>query len=354
MGSENSCVRDNTVSMAKGVGILLMVMGHSGCPMYLLKVIYMFHIPLFFLLSGYCFKEKYISDWRTYIWRRVKGLYWPFVKWGVFFIVFHNVLCYIHINPQNALWGEHFYSGIGGNAMKMVTRIICWEPMLGGYWFLRELFLGSIIAYLTMRLMGMYRNYSWIVLVIVSILFREFDLVIFPQDIAISFLSFYAAAFVSFGYAMKNRLCSFRNSYCMIGLLFVIIVVCSVIYPRHEFFNQSSISMFPYLLTSTCGTLMVLLICKRLLGHETISRILVFCGNHSLTILTWHFLSFKLISLIMIFIYGLPVERLSDHPVIYMPPFWWVAYFLIGALCPILAFCWGDFLILKVKRIIKR
>lgn len=54
-------MRDDKVSITKGIGILLMVIAHAGLPEMFSRFIYMFHMPLFFFMSGYCFKEKYLS-----------------------------------------------------------------------------------------------------------------------------------------------------------------------------------------------------------------------------------------------------------------------------------------------------
>lgn len=44
--------------IAKGIGILLVVMGHLGIPPMLSNAIYLFHMPLFFILSGLLFAPK--------------------------------------------------------------------------------------------------------------------------------------------------------------------------------------------------------------------------------------------------------------------------------------------------------
>lgn len=44
--------RDNTWDAVKGIGIILMVVGHSGCPMVMHDFIYLFHMGLFFFVSG--------------------------------------------------------------------------------------------------------------------------------------------------------------------------------------------------------------------------------------------------------------------------------------------------------------
>lgn len=54
-------MRDDGVTIAKAIGILLMVAAHAGAPDVASRFIVMFHMPLFFFMSGYCFKEKYLS-----------------------------------------------------------------------------------------------------------------------------------------------------------------------------------------------------------------------------------------------------------------------------------------------------
>ena len=45
MNNEN---RLDWIDMVKGLGIILMVIGHTGAPDLLVKVIYGFHMPMFF------------------------------------------------------------------------------------------------------------------------------------------------------------------------------------------------------------------------------------------------------------------------------------------------------------------
>ena len=51
--------RNQSIDIAKAVGIILMVVGHfNGLPLWFEKWIFSFHMPLFFILSGYLFKPK--------------------------------------------------------------------------------------------------------------------------------------------------------------------------------------------------------------------------------------------------------------------------------------------------------
>lgn len=48
-----SCIRKRWIDIAKGIGIILMVIGHADAPRLLKNWIYGFHMPLFFIIAGY-------------------------------------------------------------------------------------------------------------------------------------------------------------------------------------------------------------------------------------------------------------------------------------------------------------
>ena len=43
------------IDVAKGIGIILVVIGHTNLPTLVMNLIYAFHVPLFFVLSGMVF-----------------------------------------------------------------------------------------------------------------------------------------------------------------------------------------------------------------------------------------------------------------------------------------------------------
>ena len=55
--------RSNVIDVFKGLGILLVILGHAwGVPNILQKLIYSFHMPAFFILSGYFFRVERASE----------------------------------------------------------------------------------------------------------------------------------------------------------------------------------------------------------------------------------------------------------------------------------------------------
>ncbi len=158
-------MRDDKVTIAKAIAIILMVFGHaiaylsdvkecsiSGLYGWTYDFIYMFHMPVFFFLAGYCFKEKYLSTPKVFFMKRVKGLYKPFVKWGLIFLLLHNMFCYLHIyNEEYGVPGlasvPYVWKDFAVHALHIVTRMTDAEHMLGGYWFLHTLFFASLIGF---------------------------------------------------------------------------------------------------------------------------------------------------------------------------------------------------------------
>jgi fucose 4-O-acetylase-like acetyltransferase len=46
------------IDVAKGIGIILVVVGHTNLPVVVMNAIYAFHVPLFFVLSGMVFNSN--------------------------------------------------------------------------------------------------------------------------------------------------------------------------------------------------------------------------------------------------------------------------------------------------------
>ena len=136
-----SCGHNAQVSIAKALGIVLMVMGHAGCPEYLHDFIYLFHMPLFFFLSAYFFRDaKVVDSAGQYVVRKFKNLHLPYIKWSIIFLLLHNLFCRIGFYDNSLSWQELFV-----NVKCSVRGMWQGERMLGAYWFLISLFWESLL-----------------------------------------------------------------------------------------------------------------------------------------------------------------------------------------------------------------
>lgn len=83
------CKRENWVDIAKGIGIILVVMGHACCPKLPHGIIYSFHMPLFFFLSGLFISRQCENDFLTYLRKNFRSLMLPYFYFNLISIIFH-------------------------------------------------------------------------------------------------------------------------------------------------------------------------------------------------------------------------------------------------------------------------
>lgn len=328
--------------MAKGIAIILMVLVHTCFSDYGGKLINMFHMPLFFLMSGYCFKDTYLDSFKNYAWKRIKGSYWPFVKWGLLFLALHNV--FFTLNIYNAEYG---YQGNVSNlytshdflqrTIYIVVGMQGNEQLLGGYWFLHSYFIASFI---TFGIVWLCRK-KWQlavgggILLIVSVLMTKFNLrvpfYVYDKDVL-------GASFMVMGYCYKQAGLKWENHIIPVMIIGVCLLVLGTAYWQCSMVGLVWTKTIPYTITAIAGTLMIFSLCKRLANLSFFQKSLSYIGDRTLSILTWHFLSFKIVSLVIIGIYGITITRLAEFPVIqeYSIKGWWILYITIGVTIPLL------------------
>jgi fucose 4-O-acetylase-like acetyltransferase len=66
------------IDIAKGIAILLMVLGHSSIPSFLSNLIWAFHMPLFFIASGWTTNWQK-TDFIGFTKRKIRTLLVPFI-----------------------------------------------------------------------------------------------------------------------------------------------------------------------------------------------------------------------------------------------------------------------------------
>lgn len=205
------------ISVAKAVCIILMVIGHSKCPDYVWKFIYLFHMPCFFIISGILFKMAYIdTPVSVFIKKKIKSLYKPFVTYAILFIVLHNLFFY-------AGWVVDLWS-LRDILFKSIQSLI-FLPVVtlqGGMWFVERLFFASIfvlvvIKFVKLRCLKLETCYGKaaiflsVLSIIVASVERSFDISVpyFGQ------LTMQASAYILAGIAIKQY--HFYRSY---GILY--------------------------------------------------------------------------------------------------------------------------------------
>ena len=158
--------------------------------------------------------------------------------------------------------------------------------------------------------------------------------------------AFSASLLIVIGYAFaKYKIKPFNN--WQIALVLILTLVGSFFRNNMEMalVSYSNKIFAPYLLIATLATWCFYSLFEKMHTAEgTCTNVLNYIGKNTLTILTWHFLTFKIVSLVIISIYDLPIARLAEFPVIYeyAEQGWWIAYFCVAiTTCCGLIYCNG-------------
>ncbi len=334
----NNATHRADVSIVKGLAIILMVIGHSAPPQSLFTFIYSFHMPLFFFTAGYMFKHKYIHDKRTFIWRRIKGIYWPFLKWCLLFLALHNVLSSFNIYNDYYSLQETLH-----NALRSVFFLDT-ELLLSGYWFLKDLFIAGIGSMFIFSIIHKACNSckklkgKELFLIYATIVFFIFLATIefLPPNRIFNIKTIKAFLFFITGYAF--RLSNIKLN-CSTGIVLVLIVLIET----QTFLAEENTSITSHgtlaiigFFNATIATIGLLSIAPHL--SKKVAKFLDYTGTKTFIILTWHFVALKLISVVKILVLDLPWASLSEFPVIHKDnSFFWIIYAIGGVSLPLLA-----------------
>lgn len=209
---------DQRIDIAKGIGMILLVMGHLlniDTPGF--KVIFAFHMPLFFFLSGYLFNGfKYCA--RDFFGIKISKLVWAYL----FFVSVGTMFCLVHRD-------------LGGAKRFVYTTFFYGQPSVNNnLWFLTTLILVTSIYYFLPKLSSV-KNYQFcMVIIICMILSYIFDYI--PQKYIPLKLNTLPLAFLFF--ACGNRIDSLNSligrpsKLINFGLALIVLLICSQLNSR--------------------------------------------------------------------------------------------------------------------------
>jgi len=319
------------VSIAKAIGIILMVTGHSGCPEYLHDFIYLFHMPLFYFLSAYFFRdEKVTKNCGQYVMRKFKNLYWPYVKWSFIFLLLHNVFYHVGFYDNSLTLSEIYV-----NAKCSIRGIWQGERMLGAYWFLISLFWESILFGLIIWMKHKIQcRYFDFIAVVVLFLVGYYAPINFPINREMVLLPIFYLGYLT----SKHKVdLSSSRSHLAIGLLFclpalaVMAVFIKIVVSQSLFYNP-----ILFLVGASLGIYLIMIISSKLVDTQ-VGSWLDRLGRATMSVLTFHFLSFKILTLLLIIIGIYPVATLAQWPVPSGHGYnnLWALYAVVGLLGPV-------------------
>lgn len=153
-------IRQNWIDWAKAIGIYLVVVGHCTFTNTNIEgFIYTFHMPLFFLISGFLYKKEKLSI-TLYLKKLTNRLLVPYLFINLLITIWELTKFIIRGNNEFILIKEQLY----GTLLGIPTKIIS-----GPTWFLLALFWCQLFMYIYIRLNKI--KYYSIVLMVSIIIF---------------------------------------------------------------------------------------------------------------------------------------------------------------------------------------
>lgn len=324
---------NETINIARGLAIIAMVLGHVlSKDNYWVCFIYKWHMPLFFLFSGFFFNVgKYKIG--PFCKRKMKTLYAPFVFWSFLYLCFHNFFARHGICATQVI----DYSQFKTFAFRIVTRMQQFEPLLGTFWFLTQLLFVNLFGYGIAKLVALFKtthenivNFLLVVVLCISaVLFSKFNVTIYYQ---INYVTLLATAFFFSGKLIHKVQPLGIVQFVISG---IILISCNNGF--HEMIDLRYKDILLYYLVAICGVICVYNVSQFLSNYSYIKECLAYIGKRSLSIMILHFSSFKIVSYLIVSYGNKPMPALSSHPVISdMGGQWIIAYIVVGIFLPLL------------------
>lgn len=289
------------IDIARGIGIILVIVGHTSSNSILVKAIYEFHMPLFFFVSGYLFNyARYENNFSLFVNTKVNRLLLPYfftciISYSLWYISYKTIKSYtftslsalstsptLSASPIDGLIS--IFYGNGASNHIFANYILYFNYAL---WFLICLFSANIIMYIFIK----YDNGNiklnivyCIIIVISGYIISKYIFLPWGIDIALVSLGF-----MYFGYLMKIK----NIIPTKLGYNGLYICILSTALFSLAFFMNDTVDMnwrlygnlFLFFMGAFSGIALLIIIALMLQSYGSINGILTFFGKSSLIIL---------------------------------------------------------------------
>lgn len=351
--------RLNYIDAAKGIGIILIVIGHAVTNSAstqgishprLLEFIAQFWIALFFFLSGLVFSEKHFHSPIKSSFQKIKSLYLPWLAFNLIAACLYNLF---------SRWGFYPAPRTPFEYLKGILKVFLLQvqPICGAMWFVRALLITSVffiwLNYILLHLFRLSGRKYTVCLLGLCIFFQVLGIFhLFPTTgniiDAMRELPFFCLGFLYRKYDIHPIL--ERSKYLLLPAGFAINLLFSFFFT----FGLQGKGEFPgcifYAVTAISGIVMVLSLAS--IPAITNRRVLLFIGRRTMAIMALHFICFKPVSYLLIRVQHLDLSHMEDIPVVFadFPPVWYFAYVLAGVCIPCILMALYHFIQRKIKR----
>lgn len=331
------------IDFAKGIGILSVVISHTALLPF--DVSGVFHMPLFAVLSGFLYHERNAETCKScanWIMKKVEGIYWPFVKYNIIFLLLHNL--FVRANILSTVHGG-FLLSIGEIVQKACLIVImgAGESLVGPFWYLIAMLEFTIIYNMLVFVWGrLCKNTAmkwWCVTASCIVLaLLGFSSLALPRNLnsACILLLYY-----HLGYIIKRvgALTRFHLEDKRAVAVCLVSFVCGGIVLVFAYFGYGWGKAPSSVIGSLAGIALVFVLSIKAQKYVNTNwyKFFQYAGKNSIYILALHLLCFKIVAFIQIRCFGLEPILLGSYPIVPTNSIIWnLAYVTVGMVVPLL------------------
>ena len=353
-------MRTPSFTILKAIAIILVVIAHSAAPAYLSNFAYMVGVPAFFVLSGYFFKLDNLDNTSDFVIRRTKTLYLPFIKWGVFFLILHNLFFEVGFlsesygNAQGGVTHPYNWTQAAQHLWSMVFNMSGYDSfMAGAFWFFRALFLANIAFIFLFKATRQLGKFKTSTLQVVSVIVLAFLLALWQASMGLhitgvapgGYRELMGIVLLGIGFLLRRAdetpdSSIWHNPIIMLAASSVVLMILTFVYPISMAAKPGSVLSVPILTVAGTAAFIWLRGLSEFILQlpEKYTQWLQFTGENSLYIFVFHLLAFKVASMIKVGVYQLDWAMVGGHPVVQheLGDGFWLLYIFVGVILPIL------------------
>lgn len=244
--------RVESFDIARGICILLMVMGHAGFGMEFHKIIHTFHMPIFFFISGFFYRPEKMYSASRYLAHISRTLLLPYLIFCLFYEILH-----ILYTGEFSLW-TFLIEIVSSNHNRI--------DVAGSLWFLLCLFSAKFLYFIVDRLsdrlcMGMHGKTILIfVISLIANCFRKMDIMLpLCLDSALSCLLIFHVGYVLKKSKDTKQVQTLLSMPWMLFLSFVFLFVITAYFNVDINVRRNRFGIIPlYWISCFCGMFIIL------------------------------------------------------------------------------------------------
>ena len=326
---------DPHISAAKGFCAIAIVVFHSVPPQALQHVILFLPVGALFIISGMFLKDEHLQHLGRFIARRFRRLWIPYVLFMLICLFSHNMLANIH------LYTDHYSAEQIRQRVFSVLTMQERDNLLGCFWFLKELLYATLIALAAIKLSQFLLGDAYHPAVMLTV--ALFVLIVATNFYNIPYLAQIETLYPKTLLATAIYLCGYvfaRTNWRILSNWFTVAALialsCWAIWDYEDNFNTTWWNLPKYFGASMLVSFAAIYFCQLLRGKALSA--LSYIGKFAMPILLLQFVAFRVVDLLKIAVYDLPISRLADFPVITdNNEYFWILYTIVGLALPILA-----------------